>query len=151
MEYYTTLRSNKITQQGESPTFGLMIPVTSFSVTSHPVAMLLPVMNNGTFFTTTMVRKKAQECTFGHAQNILPVITSLPITWLHVTSFPVRAASSDVTSSSACVMDRSPLLLPKYSLSCPDILLWYFDLGVHPINNQWKIYQGRQSSCPLGI
>jgi hypothetical protein len=37
------------------------IPVTSLSVTSHPVAMLLPVMRNGTFCTTTMVRKKARE------------------------------------------------------------------------------------------
>jgi hypothetical protein len=42
LEYYTTPRTNKITPQGESPTFNLMSPVTSLSVTSHPVAMLLP-------------------------------------------------------------------------------------------------------------
>jgi hypothetical protein len=51
------------------PTFNLMSPVTSLSVTSHPVAMLLPVMSNGTFCTTTMVRKNARECTSGHAQS----------------------------------------------------------------------------------
>ena len=56
-------------------------------------------------------------------------MTSLPVTWLHVTSFLVRAASGYVISSSACTMARSPLLPPKYALSCPDILLWYLDLG----------------------
>jgi hypothetical protein len=57
------MTSHKITRQGESPTFGLLIPVaslpeTSLSVTSHPLAMLLRVMSNGTFCTTTIVRKK---------------------------------------------------------------------------------------------
>jgi hypothetical protein len=95
---------------------------------------------------------KAREGTSGHAQSILPVMTSLPVTWLHVTSFPVRTASGDVTSSNACVMVRSPLLPPKYALTCPDILLRYFDLGGgRPINDPWTIYQGRQSSCPLGV
>jgi hypothetical protein len=36
--------------------------------------------------------KKVRECISGHAQNILPVMTSFPVTWLHVSSFPVRAA-----------------------------------------------------------
>jgi hypothetical protein len=47
--------------QGESPTFSLMtsLPVTSLSVTSHPVAMLLSVMSNDTFCITTIVRKKS--------------------------------------------------------------------------------------------
>ena len=45
--------------------------------------------------------------------------------------------------------DPLPLLPLKYALSYPDILLWYLDLGGHPINNPWQIYQGRQSSCPL--
>jgi hypothetical protein len=83
-------------------------------------------------------QKKPRGCTYGHAQNILPVMTSLPITWLHVTSFPVWAASGDVTSSNACVMARSPLLSPKYALSYPDILLWYLDLGgpyAYPMKN----------------
>jgi hypothetical protein len=81
LEYYATPRTIKITSLGESPTFGLMtsLPVTSFSVTSHPVAMLPWVISNGTFCTTTIVRKIAQECTSGHAQNILPVMTSLPV------------------------------------------------------------------------
>jgi hypothetical protein len=151
LEYYTTPRTNKITPQGESPTFNLMIPVTSLSVTSHPVAMLLPVMSNGTFCTTTMVRKNARECKSGHAQNILPVMTSLLVTWILVMPFPVRTPSGDVTFSNASVMAGSPLLPPKYALSCPDILLWYFDfLGGYPVNNTWKIYQGRQRSCRLG-
>jgi hypothetical protein len=66
---------------------------------------------------------QARECTSGHVQNILPVMTSLPIMWLPVTSFPVRAASGDVTSSNAYAVARSPLLSPKYSLSCPDTLV----------------------------
>jgi hypothetical protein len=33
-----------------------------FGVTSHPVAMLLPVMRNGTFCTTTIVRKSEGTC-----------------------------------------------------------------------------------------
>jgi hypothetical protein len=48
----TTPRTIKITPQGESPTFDLMtsLPVTSLSVTSHPLAMLLSGMSNGTFY-----------------------------------------------------------------------------------------------------
>jgi hypothetical protein len=78
------------------------------------------------------------------------VMMSLPVTLLHVALFPVRASSGDVTSSNACVMARSPLLTTNYALSYPDILLWYLDLGEHPINNPSKIYQVRQNSCPLG-
>jgi hypothetical protein len=89
--------------------------VTSLSLTSHPEAMLLSVMSNGTFCTTTIVKER-RGCTSGHAQNILPVMTSLPVTWFHVASFPVRAASGDVTSSNACRMASSPLLPPNYSI-----------------------------------
>jgi hypothetical protein len=143
--------------------------VTSCDVTSNPVAILLPVMHNDTFYTNTIVRKKrgendvisghvtsvhvtsishatsghaqlyisyycygkkkARECPSEHVQNILPVMTSLPVRWLHVTSFLVKAASGDVTSSNAYAMTRSPLLPPKYSLTCSDTLLWYLDLG----------------------
>jgi hypothetical protein len=110
------------------------LPVTWLPFMPHPLAMLLPVMHNCTFVTSAIVRKKARECPSGHVQNILPVMTSLPVIWLHVTSFPVRAASGDVTSSNACAMARSPLLPPKYSLSCPDTLLWYLDWG-DPIDN----------------
>ena len=60
MASYATPRTIKITPQGESHTFDLMtsLPVTSLSVTSHPVAMLLSIMSNGTFFTTTIVETK---------------------------------------------------------------------------------------------
>ena len=94
--------------------------VTSCDVTSNPVAILLPVMRNDTFYINTIVRKKRGEndvtsghvtsvhvtsishATSGHAQlyisyycygkkksagkpfrhvqNILPVMTSLPVT-----------------------------------------------------------------------
>ena len=77
-------------------------------------------------------------------------MTSLPVTWFHVASFPVRAASGDVTSSNACVMARSSLLPPKYALSYPDTLLWYLKLGDH-IHIPWKITEGRQISLPLEV
>ena len=94
--------------------------VTSCDVTSNPVAILLPVMRNDTFYTNSIVRKKRGEndvtsghvtpvhvtsishatfgheqwyilyyyyskkkrrgCTSGHAQNILPVMASFPVT-----------------------------------------------------------------------
>jgi hypothetical protein len=56
------------------------LPVTSLPFMSHPLAMLLPVIHNCSFLTTDMVRKKARECPSGHVQNILPVMTSLPVT-----------------------------------------------------------------------
>jgi hypothetical protein len=111
LEYYATPRTIKITHQGESPTFGRMtslpvtslpvtsLSVTSLSVTSHPVAMLLSVMSNDTFCITTIVRKK-RGCTSEHAQNILPVMTSLPLKWLHATSLqsgPLPVTSIPVT------------------------------------------------------
>jgi hypothetical protein len=126
------------------------LPVTWLPVMSYPLTMLLPVIRNGTFRTTTMVRKKARECTSGHVQNITPAMTSLPVTWLHVTSFPVRATSGDITSSNACAMTRSHLLPPKYALTCPAILLWFLDLE-DPINNPWKHIKKRNSSFPLRI
>jgi hypothetical protein len=49
----------------------------------------------------------------------------------HVTSCDVISGQGrfgDVTSSNAYAMARSPLLSPKYSLSCLDTLLWYLDL-----------------------
>ena len=130
LEYYTTPRTIKITHQGESPTFDLMtsLPVTSLSVTSHPVAMLLSVMSNGTFCTTTIVKKKAgvhfRACAEHTSGND---VTSAQVTSCDVIA--VRAAFDDVNSSNACVMARSPLLPPNYALSYPDILLWYLDLG----------------------
>jgi hypothetical protein len=125
------------------------LPVTWLPFMSHPLAMLLPVMHNCTFRTTAMVRKKARECPSGHVQNILPVMTSLPVTWLHVTSFPVRAASGDVTSSNAYAMARSPLLPPKYSLSCPDTLLWYLDAPQAHRYLKKKLWMGGLYKYPM--
>jgi hypothetical protein len=53
---------------------------------------------------------------------IRPKVGDYPWGVILVTLFPVRAASGDVTSSNPCVMACSPLLLPKYALSYPDIL-----------------------------
>ena len=50
--------------------------VTSYDITSNPVAMLLPVMRNDTFYTNTIVRKKRGE----------KDVTSGPVTSVHVTS-----------------------------------------------------------------
>ena len=121
------------------------LPVTWLPFMSYPLTMLLPVMRNCTFRTTIMVRKKR-----GNVQNILPAMTSFPVTWHHVTSFPVRAASGYVTSSNACAMARSPLLPPKDALSCPDIQLRYWIWG-DPINNPWKNIAERHSSFPLRV
>jgi hypothetical protein len=96
---------------------------------SHSLAMLLPVMHNCTFRTTVMVRKKARECPFGHVQNILPVMTSLLVTSLHVTSFPVMPASGDVTSSNAYAMARSPLLPPEIFLELSRYTTLIFGFG----------------------
>jgi hypothetical protein len=55
---------------------------TSCDVTSNPVAILLPVMRNDTFYTNTIVRKKRGEndATSGH-------VTSVHVTSIsHVTS-----------------------------------------------------------------
>jgi hypothetical protein len=46
--------------------------VTSCDITSNPVAILLPVMRNDTFYTNTIVRKKRGEnyVTSGHVTSI---------------------------------------------------------------------------------
>jgi hypothetical protein len=126
--------------------------VTSSDVTSNPVAILLPVMRNDTFYTNTIVRKKAREndvtsCTVTSGQVTTVHVTSInhatsghvqlyisyyyygkkksagmplracvehtsgyDVTSGHVTSFPIRAASGEVTSSNAYAMAHSPLL-----------------------------------------
>ena len=74
-----------------------------------------------------------------------------PVMWLHLTSFPVRAASGDVTSSNPCVMACSLLLPRNMPWAVPK---YYFDIWIwdgYLINNPWKNIEGRQSSCPLGV
>jgi len=64
-------------------------------MTSHPVAMLLPVMDNGTFCTTTIVRKSAgcacSEHTSGHVTDVISG---------HVTSGDVTSGQGPMTSLS---------------------------------------------------
>jgi len=80
-------------------------PSGSRDLRSLPVALVLPVMRNGTFCTTTRVRKKTRETVaqlqVAHAHNILPVrASSGHVT--HVTSDLVNDVTSglvtDVTS-----------------------------------------------------
>ena len=54
-------------------------------------------------------------------------MTSLPVTWLHVTSFPVRAASGYVTSSNSYAMARSTLLPRNMPWA---VSIYYFDIGI---------------------
>ena len=64
------------------------------SSTAQTVAMLLPVMRNGIFSTTTIVRKNRRNRLWMRTR-------SLPVLWLPETSFPVKAASGDFTSVSS--------------------------------------------------
>jgi hypothetical protein len=61
-------------------------------------------------------KKKTRE-PVAHAQNIFPVMwPPVPVTWLPVKSFPVRAASSDFTSGSSS--SNATLAVPIYYLYC---------------------------------
>ena len=99
----TSFPVKRLYNRGKSPT----------SVTSNPVAMLLPVMHNDTFCTITIVRKKRGD-------RLRVRTRSLPVTWLSITSFPVTWFS--VTSP--------PVAPPKYDLNRADILL----RAVHRVN-----------------
>ena len=82
------------------------------SFMSHPLSMLLPVMHNCTFRTTDMVRKKARECPSVHVQNILPVMTSLPVRdfiWRHFLSGPLPVTSLPETHTQW----HAPLCSPR--------------------------------------
>jgi hypothetical protein len=78
------------------PTFGRMtsLPVTSLSVTSHPVAMLLSVMSNDTFCITTIVRKKDRM----HFRACAEYSSGNDVTSGQVTSCDVTVTSQEVTS-----------------------------------------------------
>jgi len=97
-------------------------PSGSRDLRSLPVALVLPVMRNGTFCTTTRVRKKTRETVaqlqVAHAHNILPVrASSGHVT--HVTSGLVN----DVTSGLVTSGRSTSLHLRKCDLNCPHILL----------------------------
>jgi hypothetical protein len=118
-----------ITPQGESPTsrdviFG-HITSGSHATSGYEQWYILYYYNS---------EKKSAGMHFQACAEHSPVLISLPVTLLHVTSFPVSSSSSDVTSNNECVMVSPPLLPPKYALSCLDILLSYLDLGGDPIH-----------------
>ena len=91
--------------------------VTWRLMTSHLVAKLLPVMRNGTFCITTIVRKKRGNRWRMRTRSFPVMWLPVPVTWLPVTSFLVRVASGDVTSGS------SASLLLKCDFGSPYILL----------------------------
>ena len=134
--------------------------VTSCDVTSNPVTILLPVMRNDTFYTNTIVRKMRGEndATSGHVTSVH--VTSIShatsghfrttamvrkkarsrdFMWRHFRSGPLPVTSLPVTHTQ---WHAPPLRPPKYSLSCPDTLLWYLDWG-DPIDNPSKNIEGR--------
>ena len=101
--------------QVRTPPFqGNTFGVTWRLMTSHPVAMLLPVMHNGTFCTTTIVRKMHGNRLCMHTRSLPITWLPVPVTWLPVTSIPVRAAFGDVTSGSSS--SNGTLALPIYYL-----------------------------------
>jgi hypothetical protein len=89
--------------------------VTSCDVTSNPVAILLPVMRNDTFYTNTIVRKKRGE----------NYVTSGHVTSVHVTSI------SHTTSG------HSQFYISYYcdGNALPDMCRTYFRL--------WRHYRSR--------
>ena len=102
------------------------LPITWHFMTSHPVAMLFPVMRNGTFCTAPIVRKKARE---PHAQNILPV-TWLPVEPPRTTSEVNRVTMALLTPMlnhfSLLIPQKLPLLqahLSQSIMKMPNIVL----------------------------
>jgi hypothetical protein len=79
----TNIAQLRLRMYASHPSKGNPFGVIWRLMTTHPVAMLLLVMRNGTFY-TTVVRKKRG--------NMLRMRTrSLTVTWLPVTLFPLRA------------------------------------------------------------
>ena len=114
---------------------------------SHPLTMLLPVMCNCAFRTTTMVRKKARECPYGHVSNILPVMTSLPVTWRHFRSGPLPVRSIPVTHTQW----HTPLCSPEIFLELSRYTTLIFGFGGTLQITHEKNIEGRHSSFPLGV
>ena len=85
----------------------------SRNLRSLPVAMVLVLLYYS--------KKKRTECTSGHAQNIFPVVTSLPVSFPsdHVTD----VTSGHVTSGHVTSGSSTASLHRKCDLSCAHILL----------------------------
>ena len=82
--------------------------VTWRLMTSHPVAMLLPVMRNG----TSKVWKKHGNRLHMHTWSLPVTWLPVPDTWLPVTSFLVRAVPGDITPGSSS--SNATLAVPIY-------------------------------------
>ena len=139
--------------------------VTSCDFTSNPVAILLPVMRNDTFYTNTIVRKKRGEK------------TSLPVMWLPFMSHPLAmllpVMHNCTFRTTAMVRKKAQNILrlwrhfrsrdfmwrhfrsgplPVTSLLVTQTQWHYFDIWIwgDPIDNPWTNIEGRHSSFPLG-
>ena len=102
---------------GEKAPLGRILRNFRF-VTSLPVAM--PVMRIYTFCTTTIVRKK---CGNRLCMRSLPWLTWLPVPWLPVTPFPIRADSGHVTSGASFPV--APLFAPPEMWLEPSCVRYY--------------------------
>ena len=90
---------------------------------SHPLAMLIPAMSNGTFRTTTMVKKKEAGM---HFRTCGEHTSGYDVTSGHVTSCDVISVQGRFRSRHFQSRMRNgplPFAPPKYALSCLDILL----------------------------
>ena len=100
--------------------------VAWLSVTSHPVAMLLPVMRNGRLCTTTIVRKKSGE-------NLGMRTRSLPVMCLQFRSYDFRSGPLPVTSL--------PVAPPRFSSNVALAVLIYYYRGFESRSGPIKDYR----------
>jgi hypothetical protein len=92
-------------------------------MTSHPVAMLLPVMRNG----TSKVWKKRGNRLRMHTWSVPVTWLPVPDKWLPVTSFLVRAVPGDITPGSSS--SNATLAVPIYykPINYPNKLILSYD------------------------
>ena len=122
----TSLSAKRPNRGGYCATSGwayahLTLPREPLRVTSYPLAMLLPVMRNDTFCTTTILRKKR-----GHQLRVRT--RSLPVTWLPITSFPVT-----------WLPVTSPPVAPPWNMTWT-VMIYYLYISV-------PLYDGIYSEC----
>jgi hypothetical protein len=89
--------------------------VTTCDVTSNPVAILLPVMRNDTFYINTIVRTKRGK------------LTSLPVTWLPFMPHPLAMLLPVMHN---CTF-RTTAMVKKRGTALPDMCRTYFRLWRH--------------------
>ena len=108
--------------------------VTSCDIPLNPVAILLPVMGNDTFYTNTIVRKKRRE------------ITSLPVTWLPFMSHPLAMLLPVMHN---CTFRTTAMVRKKARNALPDICRTYFRLWRHFRSNDFMWRHFRSGPLPV--